>query len=137
MNRCILVGRVARDVEIRVTPGDNPLSIGRFSVAVNRPKKKGEEKAQADFINCVAFGALAETIEKWFIKGDPIGVIGEWHTSSYENKEGETVYTNELYVKELDFVPQKKAKEEAPKKKAAAGRRKAPEPEYDNELPWE
>lgn len=139
MNKCIIMGRLVRDIEIRYTAGENPLAISRFTIAVNRPKKKGEEKAVADFINCISFGALAEMLEKYFVKGDPICVTGAWHTGSYENKEGDTVYTNELAVNEVDFVPQKKT--EAPaeaKKKATASRKKtAPAPEYDNELPWE
>lgn len=139
MNKCIIMGRLVRDIEIRYTAGENPLAISRFTIAVNRPKKKGEEKAVADFINCIAFSALAEMLEKYFAKGDPICVTGAWHTGSYENKEGDTVYTNELSVSEVDFVPQKKT--EAPaelKKKATASRKKtAPAPEYDNELPWE
>lgn len=139
MNKCIIMGRLVRDIEIRYTAGENPLAISHFTIAVNRPKKKGEEKAVADFINCISFGALAEMLEKYFAKGDPICVTGAWHTGSYENKEGDTVYTNELAVNEVDFVPQKKM--EAPaelKKKPTASRKKpAPAPEYDNELPWE
>ena len=139
MNKCILMGRLVRDIEIRYTAGENHLAISRFTVAVNRPKKKGEEKAVADFINCIAFGALAEMLEKYFVKGDPICVTGAWHTGSYENKEGATVYTNELAVAEVDFVPQKKTDSPvAEKKKPTASRKKAaPAPEYDNELPWE
>lgn len=140
MNKCILMGRLVRDIEIRYTAGENQLAISRFTVAVNRPKKKGEEKAVADFINCIAFGALAEMLEKYFAKGDPICVTGAWHTGSYENKEGATVYTNELAVMEVDFVPQKKTAEapaEAKKKPAASRKKAVPAPEYDNELPWE
>ena len=139
MNKCIIMGRLVRDIEIRYTAGENPLAISRFTIAVNRPKKKGEEKAVADFINCISFGALAEMLEKYFVKGDPICVTGAWHTGSYENKEGDTVYTNELAVNEVDFVPQKKteAPAEAKKKTTASRKKTAPAPEYDNELPWE
>ena len=43
MNKCILMGRLVRDIEIRYTAGENPLAISRFTVAVNRPKKNAEE----------------------------------------------------------------------------------------------
>ena len=41
INHVVLVGRLTRDAELRYTQGGTP--IVRFSMAVNRRKKTGEE----------------------------------------------------------------------------------------------
>ena len=59
MNKVILMGRLARDPEVRYTQGDKPTSVARYTLAVNRTYKRHGEP-DADFINCVAFGNAAE-----------------------------------------------------------------------------
>lgn len=105
MNKVILVGRLTKDVEIR-TSGENVFS--RFSVAANRPFKNKDGEYDADFPNCVAFGKTAEFIEKYFRKGDMIGLTGRIQTGSYTNKDGVTVYTTEVAVETAEFVSSKK-----------------------------
>lgn len=101
MNCVQLVGRLTRDPEIRYTDGGS--SIGRFTVAIDRRFKQGE----ADFIPCVAFGKSAEFLEKYFRKGQRIGVVGRIQTGSYQNQEGKTVYTTDVIVDSLEFVENK------------------------------
>lgn len=69
MNNVVLIGRLARDPEIRYT--ESELAITRFSLAVNRnyPKQREGEKT-ADFISIIAFGKTAENIDKFMKKGD-------------------------------------------------------------------
>jgi single-strand DNA-binding protein len=104
MNKAILVGRLTKDPEIRVT--ENQKTIARFTVAVNRVKEG------ADFLNCVAFDRKAELLEKYFHKGDRIGVIGSIRIGSYTNKEGQKVNTTEIMVDEIEFLQDKR--EEVP-----------------------
>lgn len=101
MNCVQIVGRLTRDPEIRYT--DAGMSIGRFTVAVNRRGKQDE----ADFISCVAFGKSAEFLEKYFRKGQRIGLIGRIQTGSYQNQEGNTVYTTDVIADNLEFVENK------------------------------
>lgn len=103
MNKVILVGRMTRDEDIRYTEGENPMAIGRFTLAVDR-KIKREGDQTADFINCKAFGKTAEFISKYFSKGRRIGVTGRISTGSYINREGIKVYYTEILVDETEFV---------------------------------
>lgn len=105
MNRVILCGRLTREPEIRYTQGENAMAIARFTLAVDKNFKKKDDKA--NFINCVAFGKIAETIEKHVFKGSKIAVIGEWTTGSYKNKDGNTVYTNDCNISKLEFCDSK------------------------------
>lgn len=110
MNLVVITGRLTRDVELRYSSQKNT-AVSRFSVAVNRSFKNADGKYEADFINCVAFGKPAETIEKFLRKGDRISIQGEWRTGSYKTNDGKTVYTNDLNVQKFEFVDSKSEKQ--------------------------
>ena len=103
MNKVMLVGRMTRNVDIRYTEGENPMAIGRFSIAVDR-KIKREGEQNVDFVNCKAFGKTAEFINKYFGKGRRIGISGRLNTGSYVNRDGLKVYFVEVLVEEAEFV---------------------------------
>lgn len=104
MNSVQLVGRFTHDPDVRYTNGG--ATVARFSVAVDRRfAKEGEQSA--DFINVVAFGKTAEFIEKYFHKGNRIGIVGRIQTGSYKNKDGATVYTTDVVAENVEFVESK------------------------------
>lgn len=106
MNSVQLVGRLVRDPEVRYSQGENPIAVARFTVACNRKfKKEGEQ--DADFISCVAFGKVSEFVERYFQKGSSIGLNGRIQTGSYTNKDGQKVYTTDVFVESVEFVGSK------------------------------
>ena len=107
MNKCILVGRLTKDPETRVSQGDNSTTITRFSIAVNRRFKNKEGVYEADFPNCVCYGKTAEFVDQYFKKGMAIGITGRLATGSYTNKDGQKVYTTDVVVEEAEFVESK------------------------------
>ena len=111
MNNVSLVGRLTRDPEVRYSKNNTSLAVTRFSVAVDRRFKK-EGQADVDFINCVAFGKTGEFVEKYFSKGQRIGLVGRIQTGSYTNSEGQKVYTTDIVVENVEFVESKKAQDE-------------------------
>lgn len=106
MNKCVLMGRLTRDPEVRYTQGDNTSAVARFSLAVDRRFKKDGDQT-ADFINCVAFGKTGEFIEKYGRKGTKFVVEGRIQTGSYTNKEGQKVYTTDVVVEQVEFAESK------------------------------
>lgn len=104
MNKVILIGRLTKDPEVRYTQ-DNT-AIARYALAVDRRFKK-EGEAQADFINCVAFGMSGEFAEKYLRKGMRIAVTGRIQTGSYTDKDGRKVYTTDIVVEEHEFCESK------------------------------
>ena len=104
MNKVILVGRLTADPEVNYTTGENASANARFSVAVNRPFKNSDGVYDADFIRCVAWRNNAEFIQKYFHKGSMIGLDGYIRTGSYTNKDGQKVYTTEVWVDRVEFV---------------------------------
>ena len=103
MNNVSLVGRLTRDPEIKATNSGS--SYARFSIAVDR---RGKD-AGTDFINIVAFGKTSEFIERYFRKGQRIGINGRIQTGSYEGKDGKKVYTFDVIAENVEFVESKNA----------------------------
>lgn len=104
MNKCVLMGRLTRDPEIRV---NNDKFVARFTIAVDRRFKRDGDEQTADFINCVAFGKTAEFVEKYAYKGTKFVVEGRIQTGSYTNKDGVRVYTTDIVVEQLEFAESK------------------------------
>ena len=111
MNKVILIGRITKDTETRVSQGDNPTYITRYTLAVDRRFKRDGEPS-ADFINCVAFGKSAEFAEKYFFKGMKIAIVGRLQSGNYTNKEGQKVYTTDVVIEEQEFVESKQSSEQ-------------------------
>jgi single-strand DNA-binding protein len=102
MNNVSLVGRFAKDPELRYTP--NGKAVANFTLAVRNPF---DPDGNADFIQCVAWGAGAELIAEKHEKGNMIGVDGRISTRNYENNEGRTVYVTEVNVNSIHLIQTK------------------------------
>ena len=108
MNKVILMGRLTRDPEVRYsTAGEGQLAIARYTLAVYRRFRRDGDQQTADFIRCVAFGRSGEFAEKYFHQGTKIAVEGRIQTGSYQNKDGQTVYTTEVVVENQEFAESK------------------------------
>ena len=105
MNNVVLIGRLTKDPELKYSQSGK--AYCRFTVAVNRDFNKDE----ADFINCLAFNKTAETIAEWLGKGRRIALQGRIQTGSYENKNGDTVYTTEIVADRFEFLDNSKESE--------------------------
>ena len=111
MNKVILLGRLTRDPDLKFAAGSGT-AVSKFTVAVNRRKKEDG----ADFINCVAFGKIAETISQYFTKGRQIAITGSIRTGSYDAQDGTKRYTTDIFVESFEFTGDKNVdnKQESP-----------------------
>lgn len=110
MNKVILMGRLTRSPEVRYSQSSEPVAVARYTLAVNRRFKRKDEP-EADFIPCVALGKSGEFAEKYFRKGQLVGVIGRLQVRSWEDKEGKKHWTTEVIIEEQHFAESKAAKE--------------------------
>lgn len=112
MNKVILMGRLTRDPDVRYSQTANgSMAVARYTLAVDRRFKKDGE-TNADFISCVAFGKVGEFAEKYLHQGTKIVVEGRIQTGSYTNKDGNKVYTTDIYVENCEFAESKSAAEQ-------------------------
>lgn len=120
MNKVFLRGTLTKDIELKST--QNKTAMTKFSIAVRRDIKNAKGEYDTDFINCIAFGKLAETISKYFHKGSGIIILGHIQTSSYEKEEGGRVFTTDIMVESIEFdrgnsTKETEKEEEKPKQK--------------------
>lgn len=108
MNKVVIMGRLTRDPEVRKSQGEKSITVARFTLAVPRRfKNNGQE--EADFINCVAFGKVAEFSDNYLHKGTKVIISGRIQTCSYTNKDGRKVYTTDVIAEEVEFAESKGA----------------------------
>ena len=88
-NKVILMGRLTRDPETRVTASG--LTICKLGLACSRAyaTKDGERKEETTFIDVDAFGKQAEVITKYMRKGRPIMVEGRLKLDQWESNDGQ------------------------------------------------
>lgn len=87
-NKLILLGNLTRDPEMRYLPSNTP--VVEFGMACNRRYKdaQGQDKEEAMFIDCAAFGKQAEIINQYCHKGDLLFVEGRLKLDTWEDKQG-------------------------------------------------
>lgn len=112
MNKVILMGRLAREPEVRYSQGAEPIAVARYTLAVNRRFKRKDEP-EADFIPCVAFGKAGEFAEKYFKKGQMVAITGRLQVRSWDDNEGKKRWSTDVIVEEQYFAESKKESEES------------------------
>lgn len=99
MNQVNLIGRLTRDPDVRYN--QNQMAVARFSLAINTGYGDNE---RTDYPNIVVFGKQAENCEKYLAKGRLVAVSGRIQTGSYQNKDGNTVYTTDVVANRVEFL---------------------------------
>lgn len=101
MNKVIEIGRIATEIESKVT--QNNVSWATFKIAVNRRYKNSEGKREADFIPVVAWRQSADYVAKYGHKGDRIAVLGAVQTRSYDAQDGTKRHVTEINAEEIEL----------------------------------
>lgn len=99
MNKVILTGNLTKDAELKFANGG--MAITKFTVAVSRGYK---DKQETDFINCVAFNKLAESIAQYTAKGSKVAIEGSIRVSKYTDKDGNNRYSTEIFCNSVEFL---------------------------------
>jgi len=104
VNKVILIGNVTRNPIIKNT--ENGKKISLFTIATNRYYKTadGENKSESEFHNCVAWGNLAERIEKFLIKWKLVYAEGRLRNRVLEKEDGSKSYKTEIVISNLIFL---------------------------------
>lgn len=118
MNSVCLYGRVCQDLELgKAGKGKDAASYTRFTLAVgDGVDRNGDKKTQ--FIPCVAWGSLAETLCDYVLKGDRLTVEGRINIQSYEDEDGNKRSSFQITVLRADFVETKQEADDKLDKKS-------------------
>lgn len=102
MNKVILSGRFTRDPEQRMM--SNQTEFSRFSLACQSSYVNKDGERDTEFINCVAFGRTAETINRYCKKGAMIVAQGRIKNNSYDAQDGTKRYVTDVVVDNFEFA---------------------------------
>ena len=102
MNTVILIGNLTKDPELSYTP-NNQTAVCRFTLAVNRPRRNGEDQG-ADYIRITVWGNQAENCNRYLSRGRKAAVHGRIVTGSYKDRNGQTVYTTDVTADNVEFL---------------------------------
>ena len=100
-NKVQLFGNVGNAAEIKTFDGGKKLATFSIATSEIRKNEKGEKVKETQWHRLVAWGKIAELVEKYTEKGSEIMIEGKLINRSYVNKVGEKKYITEVEVKEL------------------------------------
>ncbi len=103
-NKVILLGNLTRDPQLSYTP--NQTAVVEFGLATNRKWKgqDGNSREETCFVDCNAFGRMAENINKYCSKGRPLLVDGRLTFSSWEAQDGSKRSKLRVTVENFQFI---------------------------------
>jgi single-strand DNA-binding protein len=101
MNKCVLIGRLTKDLDLRYTPSGT--AVAKFTLAVDRPRRSDSEK-ETDFIPVVAWGKTAENCANYIGKGSLVAVEGRIQVRTYEAKDGGRRWVTEVIAERVVFL---------------------------------
>ncbi len=104
MNKIIVIGNLGRDPEMRYTPSGQ--SVTSFSIASNRryTTASGEQREETEWFNVNAWGRMAELCNQYLTKGRQVYVEGRLHSRTYEGRDGQMRFVNEINLTDVQFL---------------------------------
>ncbi len=104
-NKVLLMGNLTRDPQLSYTP--NQTAVVDFGVATNRKwtGQDGSQREETCFVDCRAFGRMAENINKYFTKGRPIFLEGRLTYDSWTAQDGSKRSKLRVTVETFTFLP--------------------------------
>ena len=105
-NKVILLGNLTRDPQLSYLPSQTP--VVDFGLATNRKWKgaDGNQNEEVCFVDCTAFGKVAETLNKYLHKGEAVLVEGRLKFESWQAKDGSKRNKLKVLVETFTFVGQ-------------------------------
>lgn len=104
-NKVILMGRIASDLELKLSPQGT--GVCSFRLAVARDYQVSGKERETDFFNVTAWRQTAEFICKYFKKGQLIHIDGALRTRQYTDKNGNSATWYEIVAQNVSFTGDK------------------------------
>lgn len=100
VNKAILLGRLGKDAELRVTPGGR--AVATFSMATDEKwtDRNGEKQERTEWHRIVLWGKVAEALARYLTKGKQIYLEGRIQTRKYE-KDSIVRYSTEVIADQI------------------------------------
>ena len=120
MNKIIMIGHLARDIELRYT--QSQMAIGKTAIAVTRKYTlNGEKREETCFVDLTFFGKQAEIANQYLGKGSKLAVEGYLKFEQWQDNNGQNRSKHSIAVESMEMLGDAKQnnqgyQQEAPKK---------------------
>lgn len=105
INKCILVGNLGADPEVRYSPSGAAVTNIRIATSeVWRDKQSGEQQERTEWHRIVFFGKLAEIAGEYLKKGQQVYVEGRLQTRKWQDRDGNDRFTTEIVANEMQML---------------------------------
>ena len=103
-NKVQLIGNLGNAPEVKNT--EKGKKLAKFSIATNETyyNVKGEKVTETQWHNLIAWGKVADVVEKYLSKGTEVAIEGKLMNNNYTDKDGNKKYTTEVLVHELLLI---------------------------------
>ena len=104
VNKIFIVGRLARDPEIRYT--QNGSAIANMTVATDESftGSDGNKVERTEWHRVTVFGKAAENCGNYLGKGSLVYVEGSLQTRKWQDQNGQDRYTTEIKAQRVQFL---------------------------------
>lgn len=102
VNQIVLVGRIAKAPEVKMT--ENGKKISTLTLAVPRNYKNVNGEYDTDFLDCTLWSSVAESTSEYCQTGDMIGVKGRVQNRIIESPEGIKRRKTEIIAEKVTFL---------------------------------
>ena len=125
-NKVLLMGNLTKDPQLSYTPSQT--AVVDFGLATNRrwTGKDGSQKDETCFVDCRAFGKLAENINKYLKKGMPLFVEGRLTFDSWTSQDGTKRSKHRVTVENFRFIGAASGSAASGSAASSAGQAEAP-----------
>jgi single-strand DNA-binding protein len=114
LNKCILIGRLGKDPEVRFTPDGKQTTSFSLATDESYKNKSGEKVSKTEWHRIVTWEKLAEICSTYLTKGSLIYIEGKLQTRKWTDKEGKDNYTTEILGRQMTMLSGKKEEEPPP-----------------------
>jgi len=145
LNKVLIIGNLGQDPDIKYLPsGDAVVNLSVATTDRWKDKETGDAKEKVEWHRVSFFGKRAETIAKFFSKGDPIFVEGSLQTRKWQDKEGNDRYSTDIKGRDFQFLKSKgegdggtrPRNEEAATSTSASAPASDQEDAFDDDIPF-
>ena len=103
MNKIIMIGHLARDIELRYT--QSQMAIGKTAIAVTRKYTlNGEKREETCFIDLTFFGKQAEIANQYLGKGSKLAVEGYLKFEQWQDNNGQNRSKHSISVESMEML---------------------------------
>lgn len=128
VNKCILVGNLGKDAEVRATNSGMQVASLRVATADRKKDQSGQWVDHTEWHSVTCFDKLAALMERFGKKGKQLYIEGKLQTREYTDKEGNKRWMTEIVASDIRLLSGARDAESAPQAEPQTRRASPPKP---------